>query len=172
MNYKHNRIIQILKKIKMISIKDFIVEQLSKTSIFEIALSREDFIRRLDGLSGQLIENWCLIRYCTITNQIEYKTHWRSELRTHINNILAKDVKVDRKRTIEFEYLKNSEYNNPENIYKIISVKWYKENLDIDSTGTSEVVNDFVSYGIYELIDILANKKITQNELIEYIETI
>ena len=44
--------------------------------------------------------------------------------------------------------------------------------INIDSNSTEEVVNDFVEYGIYELIEIICKKRLSNDELNEYLNNI
>lgn len=45
---------------------EYLIKQLSKTKIFEMTYSREQYIDNIDDIADQIVENWCLIRYCTL----------------------------------------------------------------------------------------------------------
>ena len=66
-------------------LRDYINEKLmdliENTKIFEMAISRSKYTDRLYNMVNQIIENWCLIRYCTLTNSnLDLRAHWCSEL--------------------------------------------------------------------------------------------
>lgn len=50
----------------MMDLKNYILEAISNTYLFEMAYSREKYIDRLMGLDMQILENWCLIKYCNM----------------------------------------------------------------------------------------------------------
>lgn len=47
-----------------------------KPLLTEMALPRKTYKERIRGLSCQLLENWCLVRYCSLIGQEQYKKHW------------------------------------------------------------------------------------------------
>ena len=53
---------------------------LDNTLLLEYLVQRKDFVNLLWNLSDQIIENWCLVHYCTVVGQSEYKKHWTDEL--------------------------------------------------------------------------------------------
>jgi hypothetical protein len=149
-------------------IKDLIVEYFSNTSLFEMAYTREKYMLRLFNLKTQIIENWCLIHYCSLTNRTETKKHWGDELSAHIDNLRDMTIKTSKKRATEQEYLDNLELDNPIKIKHIIKNKFKKENIDITTDVYEKVCDDFASYGIHEIIDIICMNYSDEND--DYID--
>lgn len=156
----------------MKAIKEYFVERLQKTKIFEMAYSRSRYMDEVFRLRHQLIENWCLLRYSTLNGKLQEHNHWLKELRAHILNLAKMDIKVDKKKATTEVLIYGEEANNPKQVIWLISHKWGDEGFDIDSNLTEEVVDDFVEYGIYELIDIICKKRLSNNELNEYLNNI
>ena len=47
-------------------LKNYILEAISNTHLFEMADSRQDYLADIRGLRFQILENWCLIKYCNM----------------------------------------------------------------------------------------------------------
>ena len=64
------------------NLKEYLLESLQSTYIFEMAYDRKHLKKMVDGLFAQIIENWCLVRYCTLYDPNNTtKNHWKKELR-------------------------------------------------------------------------------------------
>ena len=151
------------------SFKEFIVEKLQKTNIFEMAYSRQKYMDILDGLKRQILENWILIRFCTLSGRTENKEHWKDELDAHIINLYDMTLKVNNKKNASKEVLIDmAEYDNEDRIIKTIYGKCKKEQIDIKDENIIQACKDWVKYGIHEIIDIIS-MNIT-NDNYDYIE--
>ena len=62
--------------------------------INEMSIYKKDYEKRVDDIRFQLVENWCLCKYCQLycPSKNEFK-HWIRELKTCINNIKFLDIK-------------------------------------------------------------------------------
>ena len=47
----------------MKSIKEYILDVIQESYIFEMVYNRKEIKQRVEGLINQIIENWCLIKY-------------------------------------------------------------------------------------------------------------
>ena len=45
----------------MKSIKEYILDAIQESYIFEMAYDRKEINKRVEGLINQIIENWCLV---------------------------------------------------------------------------------------------------------------
>lgn len=45
----------------MKSIKEYILDAIQESYIFEMAYDRKEIKKRVEGLINQIIENWCLV---------------------------------------------------------------------------------------------------------------
>lgn len=162
----------------MIGLVEYIVRAIENTYIVEMAYDRKKFKDLIDNLSNQLVENWFLIRYCTITNdKNELKNHWKQELRAHISNINHPTFKMDRRKAIEEVLIGwqelNTNVNN--NIINKFFDKFIDERIIINDNDKediiNELINDWLEYGLNDLIDVLSNKTLGY-ELMNYVDSI
>lgn len=157
----------------MNSLKTYLVEVLCNTKIFEMAYARAKYQDHVDSLATQLVENWCLIRYCsTVDKNNINKEHWKQELYAHISNLQKQNIKVDKTRATEEVLIRWIGFNNYNMVIRYISDKWYKEKLDIDAKYSEEIANDFSEYGVYDLIKIISKNSLTRTDIVDYINTI
>ena len=168
----------------MIKLIEYIAEKLTNTRIFEIAFQRRVYMKTLFDLRLQLVENWALIRYCTLQKSNEEyhnfidvsqtRNHWEKELRAHIYNLYNMKLDVDKTRATEQELIEYSEFKNIDNIKEIIEFKFDVEGIlnDDDKDIIDEIAKDFVEYGLDELIEIICKKKLSVNEIKEYLSNI
>ena len=104
----------------------------------EMAMERKEYITFLKGgILKQLVQNWCLVRYCRLEPKFvtTCRNHWASELRAIAVEIsmykLCKDNKRrDKKREatrkIIIDYF---EFNDIETVTRAIHPKFYDENI-------------------------------------------
>ena len=151
---------------------DQLVNILSDNQLFEMAYNRRDYMNKLFSLTRQLLENWCLIRYCSITNRGETKNHWKSELRAYLMQLNGMTVKLDKTKITRQQLIKYDEANKPNKIYNYIAQKFEKENIDIDSPEVESAVNDCSEYGIDEMIDIICESSMDKNKIKLYLDQI
>ena len=168
----------------MIKLVECIVEKLSKTRLFEMAFQRRVYMKTLFDLRLQLVENWALIRYYTLQKSNEEyhnlidvsqtRNHWEKELRAHISNLYKMKLDVDKTRATEQELIEYSEFKNIDNIKEIIEFKFDVEGILNDAAKDiiDEIAKDFVEYGLDELIDIICKKKLSVNDIKEYLSDI
>jgi len=71
--------------------------------INEMAVPLKTYKTRVDGLRFQLVENWCLCKWCQLFNpECENFAHWITELKACIDNLKFLDIKngIDKRRTL------------------------------------------------------------------------
>ena len=71
--------------------------------INEMAVPLKTYRARVDGLRFQLVENWCLCKWCQLFNlECEKFAHWVTELKTCIDNLKFLDIKnnIDKRKTL------------------------------------------------------------------------
>ena len=89
----------------MKSIIEYIVKAIENTYIVEMAYDRKKYKDVVNSLAYQLYENWCLIRYATLTNHVNVtKSHWQAELMSHIDNICKMSLKLDKESNDNIGY--------------------------------------------------------------------
>lgn len=122
----------------MKTLTEYLVEYLSHTKLFEMAIERKKYIQLVKSLEQQIFENWCLIRYAKIYGNAHHKqyiNHWKQELKTYLLKLSSVDIKGGNKSNAitqlwinEFEYQKH-----PDAIYGMIIIKFESEQIDTDA---------------------------------------
>jgi hypothetical protein len=136
----------------------------NKKLIIEMALSLKDYSDMLFNLRNQIIENWCLCRYCQLydNGNINYN-HWLIELRASIQNIkfIKLKSKVSKRKAIIKELIDNCDLDDENIIYLTIQDKFDDEGI-YDNEIKYQVTYDF-SINIEALIDVLSDDEYTFN---------
>lgn len=71
-----------------------VVRTATQQVLNETAVPIKTYKARVDNPRLQLVENWCLCRYCQLFNpNSEYFNHWIEKIRAHVNNIKSLNVK-------------------------------------------------------------------------------
>lgn len=145
----------------------------SKKLVLEYALERGVYKFRLENELPQIIENWCLVHFCTLTNRDETKIHWKGELRGHFLNAtnlnLTKNNKEDKRRKVLDEIWNDYDYNLSVTISTAIANKFIKENINIKSDVFKQVVDDFIQSS-EEIKNVILSKNI--DLIADYVEKI
>lgn len=118
----------------------------------------KDFMNKVDTLCIQIIENWCLCKYCSLfdNDNLNFK-RWQTELSAYIK--LLKPIKLkrntDKTKAVKKIFVDNYEYNDAETIFYIINSKFTREGImDI---GIRKRVSEEFANSIYELISELCD---------------
>ena len=158
----------------MKKIIEYIVRAIENTYIVEMTYDRKKFKDLIDSLGDQIIENWFLIRYSRISNtKNELINQSRKELIGHIDNICKTTFKMDRRKAIEevLKGWKELNHNNENNIINYIAVKFDAGRINIEDNIINEIVDDWLEYGLEDIIDILSDKT-KYIDIVEYVNTI
>lgn len=113
-------------------LKDFILEAVSNTWLFEMAYSRQNYLHQIMGLNKQIVENWCLIKYCNLYDEENYnRLHWSKELIAHMENLCNCQLKkgLDKLKTTEYGFIYQAELDDEDVVYKMLYRKWKDEDL-------------------------------------------
>ena len=137
----------------------------------EMAMERKEYITFLKGgILKQLIQNWCLVRYCRIEPKFvtTCRNHWASELRAIAIELSSykvckdnksRDKKREATRKIIIDYF---EYNDIDTVARVIHPKFYDENIRsyedeqfiaIQFIKELDVIIDMITKGAMDDID-------------------
>ena len=127
----------IMKKITESQLKEIINETVNDVlnrigMINEMAVPLKTYRARVDGLRFQLVENWCLCKWCQLFNpECENFAHWITELKACIDNLKFVDIKngIDKRKTLIKMLVTDYDYDNANMIERIIRGKFVRENL-------------------------------------------
>lgn len=134
----------------------------------EMAVPLKIYRARVDGLRFQLVENWCLCKYCQLFNpECENFAHWLKELKACINNLKFLDIKngIDKRRTLTLMLIDDYDYDKTNMIVRIINDKFDSENIN-NNTQRARVASAFAD-GIQNLIEVISVDTISTNSYIQ-----
>ena len=162
-----------MKKITESQLKEIINETVNDVlnrigMINEMAVPLKTYRARVDGLRFQLVENWCLCKWCQLFNpECENFAHWITELKACIDNLKFLDIKngIDKRRTLIKMLVRDYDYDNANMIERIIRGKFVRENLT-DNVQKAQVCTAFAD-NIFGLIDAISMETIDSDEYIQ-----
>lgn len=171
MKVKKGKYIRLTEKQLNTLVESKVKEQLNY--LLEYAIPRSKFVDNTSNLVYQIIENWCLIRYCTLALQEQNKEHWATELRAHISNIGRDTIKGNdsydsRIKAISEGFDSKDAFNGPERIMQIVKGKFKAEKIT-DTELIRQVILD-CSSAIKEIVHHIANYP--NEDIDEYIKKI
>ena len=154
----------IYRKLGLVSFRE-------QEALNEMAMERKEYITFLKGgILKQLIQNWCLVRYCRIEPKFvtTCRNHWASELRAIAIDLSSyklckdnkqRDKKREATRKIIIDYF---EYNDIDTVTRVIHPKFYDENIRsyedeqfiaIQFIKELDVIIDMITNGAMDDID-------------------
>lgn len=167
------------KKIKMKNlenvIKTIIREELQNYLICEMAYSLKEYKEKSDNLIPQIVENWCLIRYSSLSGEyLNLKPHWKSELKSHLNNIRQMKLKTNNssstKQNALFNLWSKRDLDKDENtIYSHIYFKFEEEGIPTEGEIFAQVISDFKNETV-NIVNVLTSN--SPQKIVEYVENI
>lgn len=137
-------------------------------AINEMAIPLMVYKIRVDGLRFQLVENWCLCKWCQLFDpRCENFAHWIIELKACINNLKFLNIKncIDKKRILTRMLINDYDYNDSYMIERIIRDKFIDEHIN-DNYQKKIICAEFAN-NIDKLIDVISDDLINSNEYIE-----
>ena len=151
----------------MKSIKEYMLNVIQESYIFEIAYNRKEIKKRVEALINQIIENWCLITYCSLYD----KNNTKQELKAHLYNIYEMKIKGGNAKT-KYNLISEIIYDKKEittssKISSIIRIKFRKENIIIYND-----VCDLCSENLKYIIELISNNENDDNtdKIYDYVE--
>ena len=144
---------------------------------------RSDYLDKVFSYFIQIVENWCLIRYCTLCEQSHNykvsprtKIHWMRELQAMMFNISNLPEKCPDIDDIILEVYKKNKIKSSSDVLSKIKRKFNKENIKDKDGLVEQSANDFFDFGFKDTLSIVLKKRTKQdiiNQLIRgYTNTI
>ena len=133
-----------------------------------MAVSLKTYRARVDDLRFQLVENWCLCKWCQLFKpECENFAHWITELKACIDGIKFLDIKngIDKRRTLIKMLVRDYDYDNANMIERIIRGKFVRENLT-DNVQKVQACTAFAD-NIFSLIDAISMESIDSYDYIQ-----
>ena len=152
---------------------DKLIELKEKGFIIGEILKKRSYAKRIADFASQLLINWCLVHYCTLTNRERTKNHWKTELKVCFYNMSKLSIKENNSVKNRLKVLKEvwyeCDYNLPKALDFTISTKFDDEKIDTKSIKYQYVINDCIKYA-KDIFNVILSKN---NEIIwNYINSI
>ena len=144
----------------MRTFKEFILDAIENTTIFEMAKSRSDLKRDIDNNAGTLFQHWCLVRYCALYDfGNKTKEHWIKEVRSYILKTLSVRTKgFDKTRLLREWYITKLELNNKQQLLSYwFDDKFDEENVTISDEEKDKIIDDWTKQ-VDKLCDAMSGK--------------
>ena len=156
----------------MKSIKEYILGVIQESYIFEMAYDRKEIRKRVEALTNQIIENWCLVTYCSLYDKNNTnKNYWKQELKAHLYNIYEMKIKGGNAKT-KYNLISEIIYDKKEittssKIASIIRVKFRTENIIIYND-----ICDLCIENLNYIIELISNNENDDNtdRIYDYVE--
>lgn len=147
------------------TIKEYASEILAEP-LNEMAVTKQKYQIMLLDRANQIIENWCVCKYCTMFDKRNQNhKHWHRELAAHVMSINAYELKSGSKEKITQKvFINDMDCNITNNICGYAYNKWTDENFPMDKLPF--VAEEFVKE-LSNLIAILSEVK-TQQKAKDY----
>ena len=157
------------------AVKSVLREELQNYLITEMAYPIKVYKDKVENLLPQILQNWCLIRYSTLSGEKEdIKNHWRTELIAHLSNIaqmkLKDGDKATKKQNALFSVWNLRDYDTDENcIHMTIAYKFDQENIPPEGEIYAQVIQDFKN-STKEIIDTIISA--SYGMIVKYVNSI
>ena len=156
----------------MKSIKEYILGVIQESYIFEMAYDRKEIRKRVEALTNQIIENWCLVTYCSLYDKNNTnKNYWKQELKAHLYNIYEMKIKGGNAKT-KYNLISEIIYDKKEittssKITSIIRVKFRTENIIIYND-----ICDLCIENLKHIIELISTNENDDNtdKIYDYVE--
>lgn len=139
-----------------ISVQDTLHKICKSDMLNEMAITIKSYKHRVDGLRFQLVENWCLCKYCQLFDpESENFIHWATELKACIDNLKFLSLKSGQKSNILKRMLIDDyDYNDANMIASIIADKFSIEHIPVDKRKAVALA---FSSNVNGLIDVISD---------------
>lgn len=152
-----------------------IINEEIRTLLLEMPLPRRRWKQKIDNLLDQIIQNWCLVHYCTLTNRETLKKHWKEdELQTHLMKCASYNIEGNnsvngRIKALNEIWSERDFANNVNSINLIVNTKFRIEHIDVNSPIYQQCIEDCSRHSS-QIISVIANAN--TNDIINYTNSI
>ena len=144
----------------MRTFKEFILDAIENTVIFEMAKSRSDLKRDIDDIAESLFQHWCLVRYCALYDFVnKTKEHWIKEVRSYILKTRSVRTKgFDKTRLLREWYITKLELSDRQQMLdEWFDDKFEEENIIISDDEKDIIIDDWTKQ-VDKLCDAMSGK--------------
>lgn len=147
-------------------ISEAIEHAVHKNILLGMAYNRANYKQKVDALLEQLIQNWCLVKYYSLSNENNINgRHWTSELKGLLATISRYNIKGNNSPSSRMKALKDVWNDNDfdtqiQCINLAVYNKFNEEKIDI-TTSTYQTTLQCCVNSYTEIIDVIIQKSIT-----------
>ena len=144
----------------MRTFKEFILDAIENTYIFEMAKSRSDLKMYIDDIAEPLFQHWCLVRYCALYDfGNKTKEHWIKEVRLYILKTRSVRTKgFDKTRLLREWYITKLELSDRQQMLdEWFDDKFEEENIIISDEEKDRIIDDWTKQ-VDKLCDAMGGK--------------
>lgn len=153
------------------------VDKYVERIIAEYADPRNKFIDKVDATLPQIVENWCLVHYCSLIGEDinNCKGHWQRELKTALIAIGSRKLKGNNSPSSRYKAFEEGvEYSelldDYDTLFSNCITKFETENINWeDNELYNQCIKDLLNNKTI-ILDLLSNYKF--RNIIDYINTI
>lgn len=149
------------------------LEEQEKGLLMEMPYPRNVYKEKMDAELPQVLTNWCLVRYRTITGTEQYKKHWKGKVRGHMYTMARFSLKgndsIDTRRKILYEILNDNDYDDPKYLNLTVCNKFIEEQIDIKSREYETCLIDCIN-SLNQIFETILSRDI--ETINQYVETI
>lgn len=142
-----------------------------RSLINEMAVDRKFIQNKADAEFKNIIENWCLLKYVSLTNdKMELRNHWRKELNAALRNVNKYKLNNGNNRDVVYKaiyqcYIEFAEYDKLDLTYEIY-YKFKEEQIETDLSELEILFKD----ELLNIIHLMAYG--TDEEIFNYVEQV
>lgn len=113
----------------------------------EISIPCKKYKERIENFSQQLLESWCLVRWCRNANLKTHplRNHWAEELRTHLiamATLNMKDGDYPKRLKLVREIWKERDFADADTVRLIVSGKFDDEQINRKSEAFQKTTEE------------------------------
>lgn len=130
--------------------------------ISEMSTPLKKFISSVEFLQEQIIENWCLCKYCQMfDNENQVRNHWIEELHAYLSKLVGMKLKngIDKSKHVRRLMVDEYELNDKSRVIEFIIGKFKEENIS-DMDKIESVATQFSS-SLPRLIEVISSGNLT-----------
>lgn len=122
----------------------------------EMALPLKEYTKRIDDIMYQIVENWCLCKWCQkFDPENNNFNHWKEELTAHIMKLASPKLKnnIGKKKHLEKHFVEWYDLDEVPMVLNVINHKFNTEHI-MDKSQRNIIAQIFTSK-IHFLIDAI-----------------
>lgn len=139
------------------------LEAKKKGLLLEMPYPRKVYKDKVDDKLPQVLTNWCLVHYCTLTDRQRLKKHWQGEVRGHLLTVsnlgMVGNDKPDKRLKVLNEIWEERDLNLVRSMSMTVCNKFIEEKIDIRSDAYEQTIKDCIG-SVEEIFKVILSRDI------------